>query len=237
MIKSLTQLQNNNLTDVSKNNLKIISYNMWNKIRTKIDRYHNVAKFIKFNLKYGLVDFMLLQEVDLNLQDQNKYDYHKYESFCGQAQLLTYSKYKLKMMKFGCVSNESGRPFMILYSKRRNLILVNLHAPHQTFNTTITMIVNELNKLSFINSTTRIILGGDFNSKIENNIVIVNKHKFTLHNNNKIKTCCNSTGYDTYYRYESDHIFDSKGPLVSFEIASIDYPSSDHSPVIATLCL
>ena len=190
------------------------------------------------------LDFVLLQEPVLyefqnnskwnKLLDSYGYIHHK----SGKEDMITmYNKYKYTVSVTKGGEFEYGRPFQMTIFKsvikgNEKLIVVNLHAPHQE--------LNYLQKLNLFNLDYPIIIGGDFNNPIINDIEI-NGINFKNESSivKQINTCCDHTlnGIDGTKCFDHILINDKvKYKKVNYPILSINnIKHSDHLPVYAEL--
>jgi exonuclease III len=192
------------------------------------------------------LDFVLLQEPVLSefenntkwnkLLDSYGYIHHK----SGKEDMITmYNKYKYTVSVTKGGEFEYGRPFQMTIFKpvikgNEKIIIVNLHAPHQE--------LYYLQKLNLFNLDYPIIIGGDFNNSIINDIEI-NGINFKNESSivKQINTCCDNTLNGLDGKQCFDHILINnkvKYRKVEYPILSIDnIKHSDHLPVYAELII
>lgn len=138
---------------------------------------------------------------------------------------------------------KGARPFAVLYSKKKKLLIINVHFPHldcPNFIRLLQKLNKKLHKITVDLQISRIIMGGDFNDAygclIGNDMILLGK-RLMMNNIDIPQTCC----WD-HYSYSGDYIFDTM-PQKYFGIVngfSVDnainfdgYFGSDHLPVIA----
>jgi endonuclease/exonuclease/phosphatase family metal-dependent hydrolase len=192
------------------------------------------------------LDFVLLQEPVLSEFQNNpkwdklldSYDYIHHKS--GKEDMITlYNKYKYTVSVTKAGEFEYGRPFQMTIFKpvikgNEKIIIVNLHAPHQE--------LHYLQKLNLFNLDYPIIIGGDFNNPIKNDIII-NGINFKNESSiiKQINTCCDHTlnGVDGTKCFDHVLINDKvKYRKVEYPILSVNnIKHSDHLPVYAEIIL
>lgn len=188
----------------------------------------------------------------IKLFDKNIYDYYVNKS--GKEYMLTiYNKNKFTLLYSISGEFESGRPFCICIFNNEtynyNFMLINIHAGHDIdTNTSIFKHIQDcINKIDkcFLNIK-RIIIAGDFNRNVENEInnnsynyyLLINDDKFIFYNfyNNK-NTCCNIYGNKLDKNY--DYIIESlERPILTHNLSDekwYTYPSSDHTMIMTII--
>ena len=192
------------------------------------------------------LDFVLLQEPVLsefqnnilwnNLLETHNYIHHK----SGKEDMITlYDKFKYTVSVTKGGEFEYGRPFQMtifnsLIKAGEKIVVVNLHAPHQD--------LWFLKKLNLFNLNYPIIVAGDFNNPITEDIEI-NGINFKNEGSKikQINTCCDHTlnAVDVTKCY--DHILINN----KIKYGKIEYPiksgdnikHSDHLPLFAELII
>jgi hypothetical protein len=192
------------------------------------------------------LDFVLLQEPVLsefqgtllwnNLLETYDYIHHK----SGKEDMITlYNKYKYTVSITKGGDFELGRPFQVtifksVISPYDKLVVVNLHAPHQE--------LYFLKKLNLFNLNYPIIIGGDFNNPITEDIKI-NGINFKNEGSKvkQINTCCDHTlnAKDVTKCYDHFLVNDQvKYNAVEYPIKSGDnIKHSDHLPLYVELMI
>ena len=243
--------------------IKILSYNIYFKAMLGLDKnflpQELAQKNVKNIIKSGDYDIIGLQEVEcinkiFDTSVLNKYNYISGKS--GKETITTFFKKRYQLIKEKTSDFHKGRPIqlLLLEDKGNNILVVNLHAPHDSNNfrnyngkvsksnynyslELIRIINEEIN--TFINENIiftnfvidRIILIGDFNELYDNSEkysfkINVNNINYLLKtDSNKIKSCC----YPNVHK-PGDYIFDSKTEP-KLKIVSTIHPASDHYPV------
>jgi len=190
------------------------------------------------------LDFILLQEPVLsefqenlrwnNLLETYDYIYHK----SGKEDMITlYNKFKYTATISKNGQFEYGRPFQVTIFKSiinpsEKLVVVNLHAPHQE--------LYFLKKLNLFNLNYPIVIGGDFNNPITEDIKI-NGINFKNEGSKvkQINTCCDHTlnAVDVTKCYDHFLVNDKiKYNIVEYPIKSGDnIKHSDHLPLYVEL--
>lgn len=190
----------------------------------------------------------------IKLFEKNKYDF--YSGYSHPEHILTIWKSNvLKKVKIFDGEFETGRPFTIIIfkDKRFNLyfILINIHSGHNK--NTLDSIFVPIQKVIDLNhkdinkfSIKRIIISGDFNRDISNEIIvdnINNNFQLTINSNkynffpfiSKNKTCCNLEGFG--YNKNYDQIIDSYDtPIQIHPLTSekwYESKSSDHVAILS----
>jgi hypothetical protein len=264
-----------NISIEKKFNISICSYNLFWKVmdnnlsplEIKVGKDNllklkkNILKNIFFIKNYYNPFIFCFQESAsytdiLDIFEKNKYDFYLGKS--GPEYILTVWRLNiLKKIKMFDGEFELGRPFTIILFEdlRFNLhfILINIHAGHNidTFKNIFDPIQKNINNnhkdIKKFNIK-RIIIAGDFNRDISNEILnntnnsnngyqlIINSFKYNFYpfiSDNK--TCCNLNGYG--YKQNYDQLIDS------YDIPIIIYPlnkenwyeskSSDHVAILS----
>ncbi len=185
------------------------------------------------------------------LFDSKIFSHHVNKS--GPEFMLTvWNKERFKIDKKFDGEFESGRPFCIFIFTdnltENKFTLINLHAGHRS--NTLVSIFEPIQKVINTNidkfdSIQRIIIAGDFNRNINEEII---EHDFSLKTKNKIfnfnpytkkmsNTCCDTTGNNLKRNF--DHVIDSMyKPLIKHELNKESwylYPSSDHVMIMSIL--
>ena len=193
------------------------------------------------NLLYRLksFDFILLQEVANQLILLNKLDkkYNIIIHSSGKETMATLIKKKYTILKTFYGQFVSGRPFQVILLTN-NICLINVHLPHMK------NLYNELIKIekylfnNNINLTNyRIIIGGDFNINIKNNIIFMNK---TLTMSKSLATCCVKQESINSLKYNFDYILDSDNKILKTKLVfphknNLILPASDHIGIYCKL--
>ncbi len=243
--------------------IKILSYNIYFKAMLGLDKnflpQELTQKNVKNIIKSGDYDIIGLQEVEcinkiFDTSVLNKYNYISGKS--GKETITTFFKKSYQLIKDKTSNFHKGRPIQLLLLEDNGniLLVVNLHAPHDTnnfrnyngklnksnyhysleliriINEEINIFVNE--NIIFTNFIIdRIILVGDFNELYDNtkkysfNINVNNVNYLLKTDSNKIKSCC----YPNIHK-PGDYIFDSKIEP-KLKIVSTIHPASDHYPI------
>jgi endonuclease/exonuclease/phosphatase family metal-dependent hydrolase len=220
-------------------------------------------------------DFIGIQEVDPyrdqiwnnNLRIElnkhkffDKYDkvYIKKRTVFRSGCITFYNKFKYKLItkySFNLALVEvDSRPCLItIFQNNINknyIIVINCHFPHLRHSKTdLIKVFDRLNNIihgySIIFNTNDVIIMGDFNIDLQDNInnylkiIKSNKIKFYDDRHNyKIKTCCNSFGNPNgIFKYGwYDNIFTTIGSCEYYTYGNevVDY-SSDHKPIYAII--
>jgi hypothetical protein len=225
-------------------------------ITYKNNTLHNIQKVID----YYNPTIYCFQETS-NYQDILKLFNHKYSykrNISDKENMLTiWRNNKLDLIHNFEGEFEKGRPFniIIFFNKIDNykFILINIHAGHNS--DTIISIINPIqNVINTIDNKLlidikRIIITGDFNRDINNEIkinkknnnsyyLIINNKKITFkYNKNNNNTCCNIYGNNINKNY--DNIIDSHKKLKLIHLFNKEswykYPSSDHVMVMGII--
>ena len=217
----------------------IITYNIkWNSNNIEIN---NILLNIKKILNTYDIDFLLFQEATIykkliNIIDNKKYDYHLNKS--GLEHMITFYKKNYKKINVYDSEFTTGRPFCVFLFENmlsnKKLYLINLHASHHP-NTDLSIIkpIEKITK-NLYNESHSLIMGGDFNRNIIENIYIHTQNKkFKLKNvKNNLNTCCNVNAHNLKHNF--DHVLCSIKPIK--KIIYNEYsPASDHMMVIVEL--
>jgi hypothetical protein len=254
----------NSYQKINKNNLKILSYNVsWENMkgqRNKRGIIHNeeclqpnfcatnIASFIRDELP---LDFIFIQEaarIDLlvsNLHPSTHIILYK----SGLETILTIVDFHYKIINSIGGEFEYGRPFLCTFLST-SICLINVHMGHkEDFYSDIHIIERQLKKNSYSNKifeSYRIIIGGDFNQKLNSTYTFMGK---TIYKNTSSPSCGLKTKHNDksiedlslFKMNYADHIFDSDNNIVySMNLTPINsdnliIPASDHLAVYAEL--
>ena len=185
--------------------------------------------------------------------DQKEFTYHI--GLSEPENILTiWNKTKLDIKLIFDSEFEPGRPFTLLLFKNKiekyYFILINIHAGHNinTFETIFkpiqNIIDNNLKKIIKYN-VKRIIIAGDFNRNINEELISNNILNLNINNIiftfkpliNKNKTCCSLQGYGFKYNY--DNVLDSfDAPIITHLLKNEPWYkplSSDHLMILSIL--
>jgi endonuclease/exonuclease/phosphatase family metal-dependent hydrolase len=245
---------------ITKNNnlrITVVSYNLYweamngtHKICKKYNCIDNILSNITNTIDYYKPDFICFQEAS-NYQKIIIPPFYKYiTNTSGNETMMTVwnsNKFNIEKNLFG--EFEEGRPFCIiaLYNllNKNKILLINIHASHKKESNIeiFSYLQKSLDKLN-IKNIKRIIISGDFNRNITEDIKIysynlrIKKKLFKFKNFvNPNNTCCNILGYGMKLNY--DHIIDSNhSPLLIHNIDLEKWykkPSSDHVMILGIL--
>jgi hypothetical protein len=240
------------IKEIKKDNIKILTYNLsWHNMEsnpkapikecTKKDLCStNINNLIQNLLP---LDFIFLQEVSnekVLLKDLKK-DFQIIRTVADkEVQLILVNKKYEVVDAFGG-DFEKGRPFLVVFLKN-NICLISVHMGHdEQYERDLKYIEKNIYKVKSKKEmeSYRIILGGDFNQEIGNNINFCGK---TMITQRKKFTCC---VYSTHmYKNNSllkylkgkniDHILDSLDepvyitPVTPTNVSKELIPGSDH---------
>ena len=253
--------------EIHKNNYKILTYNVcWENMkgrRNKRGIIHNegclepnrcssnISEFIKNELP---LDFILLQEAanigTLLSTLPDVYQIILYKSGLETILTIVNNSYKI-IVSFGG-EFERGRPFLctFLCTFLSNICLINVHMGHKKkFRYDMKIIEEFLLEHNYSYKqfeSYRVIIGGDFNQKLDSEYEFMGKkiYKNISTSSYGLKTKHNAEPIEMLNNFimkDIDHIFDSDNNIVySINLTPIDaekriLPASDHVAIYAEL--
>jgi hypothetical protein len=246
------------------NLIKIITYNVcWENMKSRRNKRgiihneeclkpdlcaKNISKFILDKLP---LDFILIQEAaqieTLISTIPKSYFLTFYVS--GLETILTIINNSYKIINSLGGEFEKGRPFLCSFLSN-NICLINVHMGHkQIFLNDMKIIEQLLFKYNYTHKffdSYRIIIGGDFNQKLDSEYKFMGKtiYKNISNPTYGLKTNHNGTSIDELKissLKDSDHVFDSENNIIySMNLTPIDsqkkiVASSDHFAIYAEL--
>jgi hypothetical protein len=247
------------IKEIKKDNLKILTYNLsWHNMESnpkapiKECKEKNLCSSNINNLIQNQLplDFIFLQEVSnekVILKDLKK-DFQIIKTVADkEVQLMLVNK-KYEVESTFASEFEKGRPYLVVFLKNM-ICLISVHMGHdEQFKRDLKKIEKNIYKVKSPKEmeSYRIILGGDFNQEIGNNIEFCGKNMITQR---KKMTCC---VYSTHmYKNNSllkylkgkniDHILDSLDePVYITQVTPLNekkelQPGSDHLGLYAEL--
>jgi hypothetical protein len=191
----------------------------------------------------GPYDFVCLQEItnfDFIIKKSKtlplmKYSMHK----SGPEQIVTFWDKKFHLVENYNGEFKPGRPYQITIFKE-NICLINLHLPHSNKIMLKKYLEHMFQSVNPNLKNYRFVMAGDFNYVLNDpnpkigflpTMSLVNT-KFYI-SPTQIQTCC-VPPFNTY-KLQFDHVVDSFDVPMLVSSPTVNYPASDHLPILAIL--
>jgi len=242
---------------IKSNNIKILSYNVnWenmkavksapiNECKTKNICASNINTTILNELP---LDFILIQEGanEEYLFKEFENQFNILETKTEKETMTTFINKKYNIQNVIGSKFQLGRPFLVVFLKEK-ICVINVHMGHnKTLTDELKKIEDEIYKSKINIDSYRIILGGDFNIEIIEDVIFLKKRMYKTKN---ILSCCMYTKHMnkpfSNLKYVNgkniDHILDSQAePVYDTIITPVDEknnlkPGSDHLGLYAEL--
>lgn len=217
---------------IKSNNIKILSYNVnWENMKAestapiKECKKKNVCSFNinKTILNELPLDFILIQEGENEeyLFKEFEKDFQLVETKTEKETMTSFinKKYNIENVIGG--KFQLGRPFLVVFLKEK-ICVINVHMGHgKILKDELKKIEDEIIKSKINTNSYRIILGGDFNLDIKEDVIFLNKRMYKT----KTKmTCCI---YTTHMYKPFSNLKYIKGKNIDHLLDSQDEPVYD----------
>jgi endonuclease/exonuclease/phosphatase family metal-dependent hydrolase len=222
-------------------NIKILTYNIAYEVSENVTSkgvvkkcntcIENIINFINLN-HFDVVCFQETSKWNEIMEKTWLKSYDYFNVISEKDNLTTFWNSKLKNPKFMRGSQFSiGRPFLFIYFSKSKVCLINLHTGHELNEyKRLENLLNDREKDLFDDEDNTIVIIGDFNESLPDNVKILKRRFYGMHN---LLTCCDKTlsGKDELYNESYDQIISTSktSSIRLYKEASVLH--SDHLPV------